>query len=114
MKTYESDTEKRVFVYRQRMKNVDEPAVAYELKLELPEGAERVTLYRIDKDHCNPKRIWEEMGSPKEISPAEIEEIKAKSALVAETVEPEIEGKTLTLSGRLEVNDVHCYVVKVK
>lgn len=111
---YESDTEKRVFVYRQRMKNVDDPAVSYELKLELPEGAESVTLYRIDKDHCNPKRVWEEMGSPKEMSPAEIEEIKAKTALAAETVEPEIEGKTLTLSGRLEVNDVHCYVVKVK
>lgn len=111
---YESDTEKRVFVYRQRMKNVDEPAADYELSLELPDGAESVTLYRIDKDHCNPKRVWEEMGSPKEMSPAEIEEVKAKSALVAETVEPVIEGKTLTLRSRLEVNDVHCYVVKVK
>lgn len=111
---YESDTEKRVFVYRQRMKNVDEPAVPYELKLELPEGAKSVKLYRVDKDHCNPKRVWEEMGSPEDMSPAQIEEIKAKSALTAEDAESEISEKTLTVGGVLEVNDVHCYVVKVK
>ena len=108
---YESSTEKRIFVYRQRMKNVNEPAAAYDLKLELPEGAEKVTIYRIDRDHCNPRRIWEEMGSPKEMSLAEIEEIKSRSALVPEDIEPEIKDDTLKLSGSLEVNDIHCYVV---
>ena len=111
---YESDTEKRVFVYRQRMKNVAEPACRYDVELELNGNPESVSLYRIDKDHCNPKRIWEEMGSPTEMNPAQIEEIKAKSRLVEENLAVHLVDEKLHLNGSLAVNDVHCYIIKTE
>lgn len=111
---YESDTEKRIFVYRHRMKNVTEPAADYAVKLELPEGAQSVTRYRIDEEHCNPKRVWEQMGSPVDMTPAQIEEIKERSKLIPETVETESADGVLLLRGSLDVNDIHCYIVKTK
>lgn len=111
---YESDTEKRIFVYRHRMKNVIETAADYEVKLELPEGAQSVTRYRIDEEHCNPKKVWEQMGSPVDMPPAQIEEIKERSKLIPETVEFGTVDGELLLRGSLDVNDIHCYIVKTK
>jgi xylan 1,4-beta-xylosidase len=109
---YESDTEKRIFVYRQRMKNVKEPPVDYSIDLEISQTAEQVSLYRIDENHCNPKKIWQEIGSPVTPNAAEIAEIKNRSALTAEPVFCDIKNNILSLSGTLNVNDVHCYVIK--
>lgn len=109
---YESDVEKRIFVYRHRMKNVVEPAADYEVKLELPEGAQSVTRFCIDEEHCNPKKVWEQMGSPVDMTPAQIEEIKEKSKLIPETMKVETVDGRLLLRGSLNVNDVHCYIVK--
>lgn len=109
---YESDVEKRIFVYRHRMKNVVEPAADYEVKLELPEGAQSVTRFCIDEEHCNPKKVWEQMGSPVDMTPAQIEDIKEKSKLIPETMKVETVDGRLLLRGSLNVNDVHCYIVK--
>lgn len=111
---YESDSEKQVFVYRHRMKNVVEPAVDYEVHLEVPGGVKASILYRIDENHCNPKGIWETMGSPVDMSPAEIAEIKERSRLVPEAVEFKEEGGVLVLRGDIHVNDVHCYIIRDK
>lgn len=80
------------------------------MKLELPEGEQSVTRYLIDEEHCNPKKVWEQMGSPMDMTPAQIEEIKEKSKLIPETVEIETAESVLQLRGSLGVNDVHCYV----
>lgn len=111
---YEADTEKQIFVYRHRMKNVVEPAADYEVRLELSEGVQSITRYRIDEEHCNPKRIWGNLGYPVDMTPAQIDEIKEKSKLIPETVELETMDGRLLLCGSLEVNDVHCYIVKTK
>ena len=111
---YESDTEKQIFVYRHRMKNVIEPAIDYEVKLELQEGASEVTLYRIDEDYCNPEKIWKQMGSPVDLTPSQIEEIKEKSKLIPESLSPEIVDGKLYLKSNIGVNDVHCYIVKTR
>ena len=111
---FESDTEKRVFVYRQRMKNVREEAIPYEVRIELPQWDGNAELFRIDEAHCNPKRVWEEMGSPTELSPDDVDAIKRQSALVSEDVGCTYDGCTVTLMGALSVNDVHCYVLGVR
>lgn len=112
----EDGLHKQVSVYRSRMKNTAEPAAPYQIRLELPEGMPgetvRVTRYRIDQDHCNPKRVWQEMGSPMEMNRQEIEEIITRSALQAEPVEVLRDGQYLVLSGELEVNDVHFYEIR--
>jgi len=109
---YESDIEKQLFVYRHRMKNVKAAPEDYEVRLELPGGVQRVTRYRIDEEHCNPKKVWEAMGSPVDMSRAELEEIKTQSKLVPETMEIKEEGGMLILQGSLHVNDIHCYIIQ--
>ena len=69
---YESDREKRIFVYRQRMKQVKEAGQKYRIQLELPWKPAQELLYRIDDDHCNPLKIWEDMGTPREMNDDEI------------------------------------------
>lgn len=108
---YESDTEKQLFVFRQRMKNVKEASEEYRVEFELTSKPERVVLYRIDEEHCNPYRIYKEMGSPKNLSPAQIEEIKSKSSLIEESVEFEYNDGVLILNNTIGVNDVHCYKI---
>lgn len=39
---------------------------------------------RIDREHANPKRVWQEMGEPRYLSQTEVHELRAASALVAE------------------------------
>lgn len=111
---YESDTQKQIFVYRQRMKNVDEPAMTYQIHMEIPREVKAVSLYRIDDVHCNPKRIWEGMGKPTELNADEIQMIKDRSALVEEKVEVKYSNQELLLQDQLDVNDLHCYVVELR
>ena len=111
---YESDRDKHLFVYRQRMKNVQEPAQQYEVKLELPRKPEKVTLYKIDEDNCNPYRIFKEIGSPKHLTPAQVQLIKDKSALVPYEADFSWEGGWLYVKAEIGVNDVHCYHILTK
>lgn len=60
-------------------------AEKYRVQVEVP-GCQNVRLYRIDDEHCNPYRIWKEMGSPENMNPQEIHEVIEKSSLVAEKV----------------------------
>ena len=46
--------------------------------------AANVTVQRIDDERCNPKRLWQEMGEPDNLTQEQILEIKEKSALRAE------------------------------
>ena len=69
--------------------------------------------YSIDKNHCNPKKVWTEMGKPTDMTPTQIAEIKEKSALQKEPVSYEMQGNTLTISDDIGVNDVHCYIIKI-
>lgn len=75
-------------------------------------GCQNVRLYRIDDEHCNPYRIWKEMGSPENMNPQEIHEVIEKSSLVAEKVTYTYENGELIVSGRLQVNDTHCYIIR--
>ncbi len=36
---------------------------------------------RIDEDHVNPRRVWQEMGEPGYLSPRQVETLQAASAL---------------------------------
>lgn len=111
---YESDIQKHIFVYRQRMKNIDEPAMPYDVRIEIPQTVREISMYRIDDNHCNPKKVWEDMGKPVEMNRAEITRIKEKSSLMREKVVEKRENKNLVLKGKLGVNDLHCYVIDLE
>lgn len=41
-------------------------------------------IWRIDADHANPKRLWEEMGHPEHLQPREVQQLHEASRLVKE------------------------------
>ena len=109
---YESDNEKQLFVFRHRMKNVDAPPEHYELSFELPGAPSAVTLEKIDEQHCNPLKLWEDMGKP-ELNREQAAGIISRTAPVAENVEIKFADNALRLSGSLGINDVHFYRIRL-
>ena len=84
----------------------------YTVHLSFDFVASDVMVQRIDDEHCNPKYLWQQMGSPDNLTRAEVETIKAQSRLVAEPLSfIANEGKT-TLSITLRTNDVALITVK--
>lgn len=78
----------------------------YDVELEIEGTAVTAAMERIDDDHCNPKRLWRELGSPPNLRPAEVEEIKECSRMVSEPAPYTVdEGRTF-LRCELETNDI--------
>lgn len=84
----------------------------YEVELEIGGRAKAVTVERIDDDHCNPKRLWREMGSPENLTPAEVEDVKARSRLVSENAAFTVEGGKTLLTCALGTNDIVMYTIE--
>jgi xylan 1,4-beta-xylosidase len=105
---YESDNEKQLFIFRHRMKNAASPPETYEISFELPVIPSSVSLEKIDETHCNPLKLWEEMGKPV-LNREQADDIISKSAPVPENMPVKYENGTLKLSGALGINDIHFY-----
>lgn len=101
----------QVMLFRQKMKNLDLPAEEAVIRIELPAKPGKVTLRRVDENHGNPLRLWEEMGKPNDLTPREAEDLKAKSAVAPEAWPFEYEGGVLTLKAALGVNDVYFFEI---
>lgn len=85
----------------------------YEVELEIGGRAKAVTAERIDDDHCNPKRLWREMGSPENLTPAEAEDIRARSRLVSEDAAFAVKGGKTVLTCALDTNDIVMYTIEL-
>ncbi len=94
------------------MKNFDLPKEEAVIKIERAEKPQHVTLRRIDEEHGNPLRLWEEMGRPDYLNRAEIEALKAKSALEPEPWPFAWADGVLTIRAALGVNDVYGFVIE--
>ena len=101
----------QVLLFRQKMKNLDLPKEKAVVRLELPAKPAGVTLRRVDETHGNPLRLWEEMGSPLSLNRAEVEALKAGSAVTAEDWPFSWESGVLTLEAELGVNDVYFFEI---
>ena len=97
----------QVLLFRQKMKNLDLPGEKAVVKVELDGEPASVTVRRIDEEHGNPLKIWEEMGSPVSVNCCEIEEIKARSEVTREAWPYSFENGVLTVEAELGVNDVY-------
>ncbi|MCH5333901.1 MAG: hypothetical protein J1D89_08075 [Agathobacter sp.] len=106
---FESDTEKQVLLYRQNLKQENLPKEPVTIKVELEREPQRVVLQRIDETHCNPLKLWEDMGSPEELTPNELAALKKQAELLDETVNYRYEHGVLTCEARLGVNDVYFF-----
>lgn len=97
----------QVLLFRQKMKNLDLPGEKAVVKVECARKPGRVTVSRIDEAHCNPLKVWEEMGSPQELNPKEAAELRKKTALLRELWPFTWENGMLTVTAELGVNDLY-------
>ena len=109
---FEGNNETHVLLFRQKMKNLELPKEEAVIRLAMAQRPEGVTLRRVDESHGNPLRLWEEMGSPEQLTPAEVEGIRARSEVRAEDWPFEWADGVLTLKAQLGVNDVYGFVIR--
>ena len=109
---FEGNGETHVILFRQKMKQLDLKKEEAVIRLACSEKPESVTLRRIDEDHCNPLKLWEELGSPEELSRAEVEDLKNRSAVQDEAWPFTWENGELIIRAELGVNDVYGFVIR--
>jgi xylan 1,4-beta-xylosidase len=108
---FKKGSQLQILLYHQNF--VEEEAEKQPIRLMLPgiTRAASVTVQKIDELHCNPKRIWEEMGSPAPLKPDEVETIKAISCLQEITIPFDLVDDTLTIQTEIGVNDIQLITV---
>jgi len=99
----------QVLLFRQKMKNLELPKEKAVVHLELPAKPKKVTVRRIDEDHGNPYRLWQEMGSPLSLNRTEINQLKERSDVLPESCPFAWQDGVLTLEAELGVNDVYFF-----
>ena len=84
----------------------------YTIDFETDFEADSVTVQRIDDEHCNPKKLWAEMGSPDNLTLSQVEEIKEKSRMIEEKLPFVNRDGKMQLQFSLNTNDVYLITVK--
>lgn len=94
----------QIFIYAQEPDpTMDE---VHTVRLELNRRFTQASVTRIDNEHCNPKRIWQELGNPMDPSPDEVQKIIERSRPVSEELTIQAADKGIALSISLHTNDV--------
>ncbi|MBQ9007743.1 MAG: hypothetical protein IJ088_00210 [Clostridia bacterium] len=104
--------ETQVLLFRQRMKNLPLPGEDVRITLEMPDPPRSVTLRRIDRTHGNPLKLWEEMGSPEQMTREEILTLKEKSAVTDELCPFTCDNGLVTLHATLNENDIYFFRIQ--
>ena len=84
----------------------------FDISLLLDFEASAVTVQRIDDEHCNPKRLWRELGSPDNLTRTEAREIAEKTRLIEEPLPFKAEDGKTEISISLSTNDVYLITVR--
>ncbi|MEO8839315.1 MAG: glycosyl hydrolase [Herbaspirillum sp.] len=78
--------------------------VAVELSVARPPTA--AWIERVDEDHCNPRRLWESLGSPASLSQAQVRQLDEASALQRTALAWQPHGETIALKIELPAHAV--------
>ena len=108
---FKKEQDTQVLLFRQKMKNLDLPKEKAIVKIELPQVPKQVLLRRVDEEHGNPLKLWEAMGSPRDLNRQEVEQLKQQSAVTDENWPFAYENGVLTLEAELGVNDVYFFQI---
>lgn len=102
----------QALLFRQKMKNLDLPKEEAVVRVECPRKPGQVTVCRVDEEHCNPLKVWEDMGRPQDMNRQEVEALKEKTAMVREPWPFTWENGVLTVAAQLGVNDL--YLIEIE
>jgi xylan 1,4-beta-xylosidase len=86
----------------------------HDVEIEIDGIAVSGQVERIDDDHCNPKKLWLEMGSPQNLTPKQVDRIKDESKLKVETAEFEVRNGKTILHSVLQTNDIALYTIELE
>lgn len=76
------------------------------VRLSLNRAFQKMTIMRIDEKHCNPKKLWQDMGCPMDPSPEEVNQIMDGSSLREEPCPFEVTEEGCSVQLTLRTNDV--------
>jgi xylan 1,4-beta-xylosidase len=76
------------------------PIRSEQIQIVLSNGSQPKTAYvqRVDEEHANPRRLWQEMGEPNYLSEAALEQLQAASYLTYEPVSLQTQDSTVRLN----------------
>ena len=106
---FRKGNETQVLLFRQKMKNLNMPAEKARVTVELPQPPQNVTIRRIDDDHGNPLKLWEEMGCPQQLSRDEVASLKAQSKVIDEPLPFTTAAAIISFEVDMRVNDI-CFI----
>ena len=78
----------------------------HDISLSINQVAAKVTKQVIDTSHCNPKGEWIKLGKPDLFTREQVEDVKAKTRLIEEPQEFEIDGVQTNIHLKMHTNDV--------
>ena len=105
----EADTRLTVLATKQNLHHFAgqaDPATPVEIEVELAAKPQCVQLCRIDEDHGNPLKCWQAMGEPEDMTPAQVQQVIAESAVDYAPVPYEYADGKLTVKTELGTNDL--------
>lgn len=77
-----------------------------QIRAALEKEPQKVTIRRIDEDHGNPLRVWENMGAHQVPAPQEVRRISEASAVLSEQMPHTYDNGQINLRVRLGDNDI--------
>lgn len=102
---FENEEGIQVLLYRLDLKCRKLPKETAEVEI-LYGQPKRVTIQKIDESHCNPLKVWKDMGSPMDMKPADAAKIDKATGLVEEEQPFSYQDGKVFFSVPLGVNDV--------
>ena len=86
--------------------NADAAPLSVQVAVELPVAPREVTVRRVDADHGNPLAIWQAMGEPTDLTPAQVEDIRRRSEVKPEALPAVYRDRQMLVDAALGTNDV--------
>lgn len=109
---FEGEREKQILLFRQNTRQFEAEPEQVSIRVEMDHVPESVYLQRIDEDHCNPRKVWEEMGCPNDLTKKETEYIIKASDMRDEEMETSYENGVLSIQVSLGINDI--YFIRIR
>ena len=104
---FEKESILQILLVRQKMTQEKLPAEKVSVEIDLEKAPEKVILYRIDENHANPLKLWEEHGKPEELNREEVSYYKKAGSMQPEELPYTYKNGVLHLEAELGINDLY-------
>ncbi len=108
---FKDDRKLQILLYRQSFVQEKPDPQPIDIQISGMGQIAEVKIQIIDDNHCNPLKVWQEMGSPKDLLPSEVEQIKQKSKLAKQDLIYSFSGDHLSTKTALAVNDIQLITI---